>query len=82
MLSPSSSDVLSVLPIVATAIVSVATLTAIYRIYLHPLRAFPGPRLAAMSVFYSLYYELILDGEMTHQIQRLHEQYGEYIRPP
>lgn len=43
---------------------------------LHPLYHFPGPRLAAMSFIYELYYDLILGGRYSHEIKRIHEIYG------
>jgi cytochrome P450 len=47
---------------------------------LHPLFRFPGPRLAAMSFIYELYYDLILVGRYSHEIKRMHERYGPIVR--
>jgi hypothetical protein len=54
---------------------------AIYRLYLSPLAKFPGPKLAALSKNYELYYEVVKRGQFTFHIQELHKKYGE-TRPP
>ncbi|OJJ96495.1 hypothetical protein ASPACDRAFT_54396 [Aspergillus aculeatus ATCC 16872] len=51
-----------------------------YRLYLSPLARFPGPRLAAATGLYEVYYQLIKGGIFTWQINRLHDQYGPIIR--
>ena len=47
-----------------------------YRLYLHPLAKFPGPKLAALSRWYEIYYEIICRGQFTFHIQDLHKKYG------
>ncbi|KAI8938499.1 hypothetical protein NX059_004389 [Plenodomus lindquistii] len=51
-----------------------------YRLYLHPLAKFPGPKLAAISSWYEAYYEIVLTGQYSRQISKLHDQYGPIIR--
>ncbi|OWP04675.1 Cytochrome P450 family protein [Marssonina coronariae] len=53
---------------------------AMGRLYLSPLAAFPGPRLAALSNWYEFYYDVVLQGQFTWKIQQLHKQYGPIIR--
>lgn len=48
----------------------------IYRLYIHPLSAFPGPKLAAVTSWYEAYYEIVLKGQYSPQISKLHDQYG------
>lgn len=48
----------------------------IYRLYLSPLAKFPGPKLAACSKWYEFYYDVVLRGQFTFQIQRMHQKYG------
>ena len=48
----------------------------VYRLYLSPIAKFPGPRLAAVSLWYEFYYDVIKDGQYTWKIAELHEQYG------
>lgn len=50
---------------------------SIYRLYFHPLRKFPGPRLAAITSLYEFYYNVIRNGKFLFEIERMHEQYGE-----
>lgn len=49
---------------------------ALYRLVLHPLAHFPGPRLAAISRCYEGYYDVILGGKYTLKIADLHKRYG------
>lgn len=49
---------------------------AIYRIYLSPLAKFPGPKLAALTLWYEFYYDVIKRGKFTWEIQRMHQKYG------
>jgi hypothetical protein len=48
----------------------------IYRLLLHPLARYPGPKLAAISNWYEFYYDVIQHGDFTRHIQELHKQYG------
>lgn len=48
----------------------------LYRLLLHPLSAFPGPRLAAVTSWYEAYYEIVLNGQYSNKISQLHDQYG------
>lgn len=49
---------------------------AIYRIYLSPLAKFPGPKLAALTLWYEFYYDVIKRGKFTWEIQQMHQKYG------
>ncbi|KAK5626632.1 hypothetical protein RRF57_002347 [Xylaria bambusicola] len=51
-----------------------------YRMTLHPLARFPGPKLAAIMRGYEAYYDLILNGKYTFKIKELHMKYGPIIR--
>ncbi|KAL3473218.1 cytochrome P450 [Aspergillus californicus] len=52
----------------------------IYRLYLSPIAHFPGPRLAALSVFYEFYWEAVRNGQFTFHIGELHKKYGPIVR--
>ncbi|KAJ5599862.1 cytochrome P450 [Penicillium hetheringtonii] len=52
----------------------------IYRLYFHPLRKIPGPKLAAASSAYEFYFNVIKGGKFIWEIERLHEVYGPIIR--
>ena len=47
------------------------------RLLFHPLRAFPGPKLAALTLWYKTYYDIIQDGMWSEHIEGLHKIYGE-----
>lgn len=53
---------------------------AIYRLFFHPLRHYPGPKLAAVSELYRLYFDIIKGGEMTNHLHTLHAAYGPVVR--
>ncbi len=50
---------------------------AVYRVYLSPLSRFPGPKLAALTLWYEFYYDCIKHGKYYEQIERMHDEYGE-----
>ena len=62
--------------VAGAAITYYATL-AFYRLFLHPLARFPGPKLAAVSRWYEAYYDVIQNGQYTKKIAELHQQYGQ-----
>lgn len=51
------------------------------RLYFHPLAQIPGPVLAALTDYYVTYYDIVKDGKMVHQLEKLHHQYGEHHLP-
>lgn len=68
------------LKVAASAIPLLLTYAAtlyLYRVFLHPLARYPGPKLAAASNWYEFYYDVIQQGAFTEHIRELHKQYGE-----
>lgn len=55
---------------------------AIYRLYLSPLAKFPGPKLAAISLWYEFYYDVIKTGEYVWEIEKMHKEYGQPALTP
>ncbi|CAG8919094.1 unnamed protein product [Penicillium salamii] len=53
---------------------------SIYRLYFHPLRKIPGPKLAAITGAYEFYFNVIKRGMFIWEMERLHEIYGPIIR--
>jgi hypothetical protein len=47
-----------------------------YRLTIHPLAKFPGPKLAAASYWYEYYYDVSKEGRYIWKIMELHEAYG------
>ena len=62
--------------IIAVAGVVYLIALAAYRLWLSPLAKFPGPKLAALTLWYELYYDIYCEGQYTFQIIRMHEKYG------
>lgn len=55
------------------------TSLVVYRLFFHRLRKFPGPKLAAVSQFYSMSLAA-KDMKLCIEIQKLHQQYGDIVR--
>lgn len=47
-----------------------------YSVYLGPLAKFPGPKIAAATLLYEFYYDIICKGQYTWKIKELHQKYG------
>ncbi|KAI5927642.1 cytochrome P450 [Camillea tinctor] len=65
---------------VVIAVVTYYGTVVFYRLFLHPLARFPGPRLAAISRWYEGYYDIVQGGKYTSKIAELHKTYGAIIR--
>lgn len=80
----SVNSTLSVLPSLSVLLAASAALywcgLVVYRLYAHPLSRFPGPRVAAVTSWYEAYYEIVLKGQYSRQISKLHDQYGPVVR--
>jgi hypothetical protein len=50
----------------------------VYRLFLHPLAKFPGPRITAITQWYEAYYDLVEGGTFMYKIERMHQIYGMY----
>jgi hypothetical protein len=49
---------------------------SVYRLYLSPIAKFPGPKLAALTLWYEFYFDVIKKGRYTWKIGEMHDQYG------
>jgi len=63
-------------PVLAAALAAYLVVLALYRLHLHPLARFPGPRLAAVTSWYEGYYEIVQNGQYSRHISKLHDHYG------
>lgn len=50
----------------------------IYRLFFSPIAKFPGSKLAAVSGWYELYYDVIHKGKYLFEIEKMHDKYGVY----
>ncbi|KAF3479504.1 uncharacterized protein GIQ15_06480 [Arthroderma uncinatum] len=73
-------SVLASISAVFTALVGYFVIRCIYDLFFHPLRKFPGPKLAAIGSFYEFYYDVVKDGKYLWEIKRMHQKYGPIIR--
>ncbi|KIN05428.1 hypothetical protein OIDMADRAFT_101996 [Oidiodendron maius Zn] len=64
----------------ATALALYLVVGAIYRLYLSPVSKFPGSKLAALTLWYEFYYDVICRGQYTFEIARMHQRYGPIVR--
>lgn len=53
-----------------------ASLLYFLRVVTHPLRGYPGPRLAALSGWYMAYFEVVKKGALLRQVTHLHAKYN------
>lgn len=77
------AEVIAITPTYLAGIAAVTWLAyivglGIYRLYLHPLAKFPGPRIAALTLWYEFYHDVIRGGQYVFKIDELHKQYGKY----
>lgn len=47
-----------------------------YRLFFHPLRHIPGPKIASITTLYESYYDLVKGGVFTFKVRDLHREYG------
>lgn len=51
----------------------------ISRLYFHPLSAFPGPPIAAVTGLYKAYIDVVAQTSFVHNLERLHAIYGRTV---
>ncbi len=48
----------------------------VYRLYFSPIAKLPGPKLAALTKWYEVYYDLVDGPRFPWLVEELHQQYG------
>lgn len=66
--------------IILFAFCTYVVIGAAYRLRYSPIARYPGPRLAALTFWYELYYDVICKGRYSWKIQELHQRYGPIVR--
>jgi hypothetical protein len=69
------------------ALVTIVTFVSqriFYRLRLHPLANFPGPKAAAITTLWKAYVECVLNKSFCEVLQELHTKYGNhgYLQTP
>ncbi|KXT12271.1 hypothetical protein AC579_2041 [Pseudocercospora musae] len=70
----------NILTILTFTLLAYIVLLPIYRLLLHPLSSIPGPKLAALTWWYEIYYDVCLPGQYNFKILSLHKKYGPILR--
>ncbi|KAL4804399.1 cytochrome P450 [Aspergillus unguis] len=52
----------------------------VYRLWFSPLAKFPGPKIAAATVWYENYHDAIRWGQYAFEIEKMHKKYGPIVR--
>ena len=77
-LREASEVLLHILVVNSSYLSSLILSTLIHRAYFHPLKSFPGSRLASLSKLYEAY--LNWHGRNAFTVRDLHRQHGDFIR--
>ena len=72
----------SMLAILAVAFSAFLLAKYIYRLALHPLAQFPGPKLAATTNLYGAFFDLSPTRSYIKEMPALHEKYGSFQANP
>lgn len=62
--------------LIGVLVILVLAVVVVRRLYFNPLSKFPGPKLAAATILYEAYYDVIKHGQYTFKIKELHKKYG------
>ncbi|KAL2859925.1 uncharacterized protein BJX67DRAFT_386495 [Aspergillus lucknowensis] len=52
----------------------------VHRLLLSPVAGFPWPKLAAVTNWYELYYDVVKKGKYVFEIEKMHDSYGPIVR--
>lgn len=61
-------------------LISYLVCNTVYQLKFSPLAKFPGPKLAAVTLWYEIYYDVFKWGMYHVEIARMHREYGPIVR--
>lgn len=76
MAETTSFSLLSLASVTAATLIVYSVGLGVYRLYFSPIAKFPGPKLAALTLWYEFYHDVVRGGQYVFKIDELHEQYG------
>ncbi len=62
--------------LVTRVIAAYCVCLVVYRLVWSPLARFPGPKLAALTLWYEFYWDVAQEGRFIWRIQDMHRKYG------
>ena len=78
MLSLLSTNPTLVIQACLVAWIALEISRAVYNVFFHPLRRFPGPTVAGASNLWKMYMEVVRRESPAHLLVQLHQHYGKY----
>ncbi|XWW97958.1 hypothetical protein V2A60_005954 [Cordyceps javanica] len=66
--------------LIATVVLTYWACLVGHRLFLHPLAGIPGPKFAALTYWYEIYYDVWLGGQYFRKVKQMHEKYGPIVR--
>ncbi|KAI9148341.1 N-acetyltryptophan 6-hydroxylase ivoC [Paramyrothecium foliicola] len=66
--------------VITALVVGYLSWLGLYRLFFSPLASIPGPKLAAITYWYEIYYDVWLSGQYFRKIAEMHERYGPIVR--
>lgn len=74
-------DSLPMLELVGLLLLAVTVPGVLWRLFSSPLSKCPGPKIAAATLWYEFYYDVLKDsgGQYMWEIERMHRVYGKLV---
>ena len=75
-------DYILLLKVGITVLLTIVLYNIFWRLYLSPLLKFPGPKLAALTLWYEFYFDIVKSGggQYIWEVNRMHSVYGKPTR--